>query len=68
MIGKMNPLTIMGLAFLFSGVLGTGILYPLATIRFGALEVIGISSFSAVNTFIGLVLIFFSMRKRRYSV
>lgn len=63
MIRIVNPLVLAGLVFLLIGVGGT--LVPLATIRFGELEVAGISAFSALNTFIGLVLIFFGMRRGR---
>lgn len=62
MLRRINPLIIAGFAFILVGLLETA-LYPLATIRFGKLEVIGMSSFSALSVFIGLVLIIFGMRR-----
>ena len=62
MIGKrLNPLILAGFIFLLMGVVGT--IRPLATLRFGEFEVVGLSTFSALNTFIGFVLIVLGMRR-----
>jgi len=56
MLRRINPLVIAGLAFILTGLMQTA-LFPLATVGFGELEVSGISAFSALSVFIGLVLI-----------
>lgn len=63
MLRRINPLILAGFAFLLMGVIGT--LPPLAILRFGELEITGIPAFSALNTFIGIVLIILGIRKGR---
>ncbi len=61
---KINPLVIAGFVFLLIGVLGTTSFLPLASIGFGELEATGLSSFSVINTFIGIVLVILGMRRK----
>ena len=63
MLKRINPLVIAGLAFILTGLMQTA-LSPLATVSFGELEVSGISAFSALSVFIGLVLIIVGMKRR----